>query len=127
MMFVMFDERTLRAIMFAMFDERAKRTTSIFFVYRKLEYDSLINRVQLILSFDLLLRLLSYKLLLLSDCLHCLKTSTNLFNSITLSNIFVESTSVTIIKKKINAIKVIKFSRNLKDFKISLRFFDYYC
>ncbi len=45
MMFDMFDERTLRAIMFAMFDERARRATSIFFVYRKLEYDFLINRV----------------------------------------------------------------------------------
>ena len=45
MMFVMFDERTLRTIMFAMFDERTRRTTSIFFVYRKLEYDSFINRI----------------------------------------------------------------------------------
>ncbi len=35
MMFIMFDERTLRAIMLAMFDERARRATSIFFVYRK--------------------------------------------------------------------------------------------
>ncbi len=64
-------------------------------VYRSSKYDFLINRVQLILSFDLLLRLLSCKPLLLSDCLHCLKTSTNLFNSITFSNIFVGSTSVT--------------------------------
>jgi hypothetical protein len=53
------------------------------------------NRVQLILSLDLLLRLLSCKPLLPSDCLHCLKTPTNLSNSITLSNTFVGSTSVT--------------------------------
>jgi len=32
----------------------------------------------------------------LNDCLHCLKTSTNLFNNITFSNIFYESTSVTL-------------------------------
>jgi len=53
------------------------------------------NRVQLILSLNLLLRLLNCKFLLLSDCLHCLKTFTNLFNSIILSNIFEESISVT--------------------------------
>jgi len=53
------------------------------------------NRVQFILSFYLLLRLLSCKSLLSSDCLHCLKTSTNLSNSITLSNILYGSTSVT--------------------------------
>ncbi len=64
-------------------------------VYRSSKHNSLINCIQFILSFDLLLRLLSCKLLLLSDCLHCLKTPTNLFNSITLSNTFVGSTSVT--------------------------------
>jgi hypothetical protein len=48
------------------------------------------------LNFNLLLRLLSCNFLLSSDCLHCLKTSTNLFNSIILSNISHESTSVTI-------------------------------
>jgi len=37
----------------------------------------------------------SCKPLLLSDCLHCLKTSTNFSNNITLSNIFARSTSVT--------------------------------
>jgi len=42
-----------------------------------------------------LLRLLSCNFLLLNNCLHCLKTFTNLFNSITLSNTFYESTSVT--------------------------------
>ena len=68
MMFVMFDERTLRAIMLAMLDERARRTINIFFVYRELEHDFLMNRVQLILSLDLLLRLLSCKSLLSSDC-----------------------------------------------------------
>ena len=55
------------------------------------------NRIQLILSLDLLLRLLSCKSLLPSDCLHCLKTSTNLSHSITLSNTFEGSTSVTFI------------------------------
>jgi hypothetical protein len=64
--------------------------------YIAFERDSLMNRIQLILSLDLLLRLLSCNLLLSSDCLHCLKTSTNLFNSITLSNILLESTSVTL-------------------------------
>jgi len=44
-MFDMFDEQTLRTIMLAMFDKRARRTTRIFLVYRKLEYDSLINCV----------------------------------------------------------------------------------
>ncbi len=53
-------------------------------------------RIQLILSLDLLLRLLSYNPLLPSDCLHCLKTPTNLSNSITLSNIFYESISVIV-------------------------------
>jgi len=57
MMFDTFDERALRAIMLAMFDERARRAISISFVYRKLEHDSLMDRVQLILSLDLLLRL----------------------------------------------------------------------
>jgi hypothetical protein len=57
-------------------------------VYRSPKHDSLINRIQLILSLDLLLRLLSCNLLLPSDCLHCLKTSTNLFNSIILFDIF---------------------------------------
>ena len=55
MMFNMLNERTLRKIKFAMFDERTKRTISIFLVYRKLEYDSLMNRVQLIIGFYLLL------------------------------------------------------------------------
>jgi len=64
--------------------------------YIAFERDFLMNRVQLILSFDLLLRLLSCNLLLLSDCLHCLKTSTNLFNNITLSNTSHESISVTL-------------------------------
>ena len=54
------------------------------------------NRIQFILSLDLLLQLLSCKPLLSSDCLHCQKTSINLFDSIILSNIFVESTSVTV-------------------------------
>jgi len=53
----MLEERALRAIMLAMLDERARRATSIFFVYRKLKHDFLMNRVQLILSLDLLLRL----------------------------------------------------------------------
>ena len=55
------------------------------------------DRVQLILSLDLLLRLQSCNPLLPSDCLHCLKAPTNLFDSITLSNTFVGSTSVTIL------------------------------
>jgi len=33
---------------------------------------------------------------------------------------------LSIIKKKINAIKVTKFPRNLRDLKVRLRFFDYY-
>jgi len=45
-----------------------------------------------------LLRLLSCKFLLLSDCLHCLKTSTNFFNNIILSTISYENTSVTLSK-----------------------------
>ncbi len=64
--------------------------------YIAFERDSFMNRIQLILSFDLLLRLLSCNFLLSSDCLHCLKTLANLFNSITLFNIFVKSTSVTL-------------------------------
>jgi len=47
-------------------------------VYRDPQHDSLMDRVQLILSLDLLLRLLSCNPLLPSDCLHCLKTPTNL-------------------------------------------------
>ncbi len=62
--------------------------------YIAFECNFFINRIQLILSLYLLLRLLSCNSLLSNDCLHCLKTSTNLFNSITLSNISYESTSV---------------------------------
>jgi len=77
--------------------------------YIAFERDFLINRVQLILSFDLLLRLLSCNFLLLSDCLHCLKTSINLFNNITRSNISYESTSVTnIIGKEISLLETYK-------------------
>ena len=68
--------------------------------YIAFERDFFMNCVQLILSFYLLLRLLSCNFLLSSDCLHCLKTSTNLFNSITLSNTSYESTSVTIMYKE---------------------------
>ncbi len=64
--------------------------------YIAFERDFLMNRIQFILSFDLLLRQLSCNFLLSSDCLHCLKTSTNLFNSIILSNISHESTSVIV-------------------------------
>jgi len=73
---------------FDMLDNELNEQEESSLVYRSSKYDSLINRVQLILSFDLLLRLLSCNLLLSNDCLHCLKTSTNLFNNITLSNIF---------------------------------------
>ncbi len=77
--------------------------------YIAFERDFLMNRVQLILSFDLLLRLLSCNFLLLSDCLRCLKTSINLFNNITRSNIFYESTSVTnIIGKEISLLETYK-------------------
>ncbi len=67
--------------------------------YIAFERNSFMNCVQFILSLYLLLRLLSCNLLLSSNCLHCLKMSTNLFNSITLSNISYESTSVTIFYK----------------------------
>jgi len=63
--------------------------------YIAFERNSLMNCVQFILSLYLLLRLLSCNSLLSSNCLHCLKTSTNLSNSIILSNISYESTSVT--------------------------------
>jgi len=46
--------------------------------YIDLEHDTLMVRVQLILSLDLLLRLLSCNPLLPSDCLLDLKTSTDL-------------------------------------------------
>ncbi len=81
--------------MFDMFDSEHNEQEEFSLVYRFSKYDFFMNRVQFILSLNLLLRLLSCKFLLLSDCLHCLKTSTNLFNSIILSNIFVGSTSVT--------------------------------
>jgi len=70
--------------------------------YIAFERDSFMNRVQFILSLNLLLRLLSCNFLLSSDCLHCLKTSTNLFYSITLSNISYESTSVIVNIKQIS-------------------------
>ena len=90
--------------------------------YIAFERDSFMNRIQFILSLNLLLRLLSYKLLLSSNCLHCLKTPIDLFNSITLSNILDESTSVTQYnfrnKKSSNIEKYIKQCKlNIKYFK----------
>ncbi len=79
---------------------RSKRSMIESLQYIGLEYNILIVRVQYILSLNLLLRLLSCNPLLLSNCLHCLKTLTNLFNSIILSNISHESTSVTILLEK---------------------------
>ena len=99
---------SILSMMLVMLDERARRATSISFVYRKLEHDSLMDRVQLILSLDLLLRLLSCKPLLPSDCLHCLKTPTDLSDSITLSDTFVGSTSVTAKELKIRVIRTTK-------------------
>ncbi len=64
-------------------------------VYRSPKHDSLMDRVQLILSLDLLLRLLSCKPLLPSDCLHCLKAPIDLSHSRTRSDTFEGSTSVT--------------------------------
>ena len=51
-------------------------------VYRSPKHDSLINRIQFILSLDLLLQLTQVaNPLLSSDCLHYLKTPTNLFKA----------------------------------------------
>ncbi len=85
-----------KRVVFDMFDNEHSEQEKSSLVYRFPKYDFLINRVQLILSFNLLLRLFSCKSLLSSDCLHCLKTSTNLSYSKTRSNIFEESTSVTL-------------------------------
>ncbi len=81
--------------MFNMLDNERSEQEKSSLVYRSPKHDFLINRVQLILSLDLLLRLLSCNPLLPSNCLHCLKTSTNLSISITLSNTFGGSISVT--------------------------------
>ncbi len=55
------------------------------------------NRVQFILSLDLLLRLLSCKFLLSSELLALPKDVYRSFQSITLSNIFEGSTSVIVV------------------------------
>ena len=87
----------------------SKANNQYFLSIQELGHDSLMNRVQLIIDFYLLLlwfieslsrfiehrNCLQLQPLLLSDCLHCLKTSTNLFDSTTHPNIFAESTSVT--------------------------------
>ncbi len=54
-MFNIFEKQILRRIMLAIFDKQTRQTTSIFLIYKKLEYDFLINCVQLIIDFYLLL------------------------------------------------------------------------
>ena len=66
--------------MFDMFDNERNEQEKSSLVYRFPKYDFFINRVQFILSLDLLLRLIQVaNSLLSSDCLLDLKTSTNLF------------------------------------------------
>ena len=103
-------QKAIEAQRLALFAPReSKRSKEDFLNIQELEHDSLMNRVQLIIDYYLLLlqfiesllRFIKHeiayscKLLLSSDCLHCLKTSTNLFDSTTHPNIFVGSTSVT--------------------------------
>ena len=47
--------------------------------------------------------------------------------SIKALNYYIFRLDLNIIKEKINTIEVIKFLYNLRDLKINLRFFDYYC
>jgi len=79
--------------------------------YIAFERDFLINRIQFILSLYLLLRLLNCNFLLSSDCLHCLKTFTNLFNSIILFNIFYESVTSRVLRSADHGAKLFTVCR----------------